>query len=54
MPYDEVQEIDSVYRQQGYLHEEMTEYVRSIYHFRQTLTGGYTLADLSPQQMPAP
>ncbi len=51
MPYRDVQDIDSVYRQQQYVYTAMIEYVRAMYQRQQLLVGGRALADLSPAEL---
>lgn len=51
MPYEEVQEIDSVYTQQHYVKAGVNAYVLSILRIRRPLQGGRALGDLSPAEV---
>ncbi|MGI4827588.1 MAG: hypothetical protein ACRYFU_05275 [Janthinobacterium lividum] len=50
MPYEEVQDIDSVYTQQQYVKTGVNAYVLSILRIRRPLQGDRTLQDLSPAE----
>ncbi len=51
MPYQELQDIDSVYRQQGYVHQAMIDYISSMYRIRRMLAGNRSLSDLTPAEV---
>lgn len=51
MPYEEVQDIDSVYTQQHYVEGALQPYILSVSRIYQPLLGGRTLDDLSPAEI---
>ena len=51
MPYQDVQNIDSVYRQQHYVDAAVAEYIRSMYRIRQQLAGNRTLSSATRPEL---